>query len=271
MPQSAQFLICPPTAIRIEDGDSPFDDGVRQPLPDVVRSEWARVLAWMVHEARARVATLYPDTQSPHLWTTARAGLVHQGIAIPASPREEFRRQQIPRFVRAFTDAGCIVEPLPESVAFAGAVDVQMDDEGVLWVAYGPSTDASVPWELADRLGGEIRSLTLASRRYGFLERTLRVLPGRRLLWYPPGFDPASADAIRSAFPASRRKEIETAEADNLACASVIHGNHLLMPAASPTTLAWLKDQGFVPTVVALPEMRFYGASASTIVLRLDE
>lgn len=268
--QPAQFLISPPTAIRVEDGDSPFDDGMRQPVPDAVGAEWARVLEWLVHEARARVATLYPDPQWPHLWATARGGLVRHGIAIPANPREEFRLRQTPRFVRTFTDAGFIVEPLPDSVVFAGSVDVQIDADGVLWVAYGPGTDASAPWELADRLGGEIRSLTLASRRYGFLERCFRILPGRRLLWYPPGFDGPSGDAIRSAFPASHRREIEPGEADLLACAALVHGNQLVMPAASPTTIAWLKDQGVLPTIVPLPELRFLGASASTMVLGLD-
>jgi len=267
--EPAQFLVCPPTAIRIVNEDSPFDDGERDPVPDAVRSEWARVLEWLVHEASARIATLESDPEFPHLWATARGGLIRQGIAIPASPKEELRRRQTPRFVRRFTEAGFIVEPLPDSVVFAGSVDVQPDDDGVLWVAYGPGSDASVPWELADRLGGEVRSLTLASRRYGFLERCFRLLPGRRLLWYPPGFDGPTGDAIRSAFPASHRREIVPGEADLLACASVVIGQRILMPAASPTTLAWLKDQGFLPAIVPLPKLRFFGGSASTLLLGL--
>ncbi len=261
--------MCPPTVVRADDDDPPLNPGLDAD-PIATRAQWGSVLRWLVHDAGGKVATFETDDNSPFAWQASRGGLVRNGIAVPANSPSHWRSNQQSGTVRSFESAGFIVEPLPPDRRFAGAADAQFDDAGVLWVAYGPHTDAAVPWALSDRLGGEIRSLTLATRRFGLLERCFRILPGRRLLWHPPGFDPVAADAIRSEFPASHRREVEMSEAENGACCALVHGRRILLADGSAGTRSWLLDQGLLPEVVRVPDLVYYGAGPGSTALSLD-
>ncbi|MFM7321028.1 MAG: hypothetical protein ACKO5K_05825 [Armatimonadota bacterium] len=268
--EKAEFLVCPPHHLAPVDGASAWDDGRTSPDISGAYFEWGSFLQRLTREAGRRVAQVDAVRGAPLMAMASRAGLIRNGIAVPSSHRETWRDREAPVFRDTFMSAGFIVENLPEGVVFAGAADACFDESGTLWVAYGPDTAQDAHWALADIFGCEMRSLTMASRRFGNLERAFLPLPGGRLLWYPQGFSPQSAESIRTLIPESRRYAVGEAEANLLACASLVAGRHILMPFAMDPTMQWLRDNGFQPEIVPIGHWRFFGAGASSLVLRLD-
>ncbi len=270
MSEKAEFLVCPPQFLGPVDGTSAWDDGRTNPDISGAFFEWGGFLQRLSREAARRVAQVEPVRGAPLMAMASRAGLVRNGIAVASSTRESWRDREASVYRDTFMRAGFIVETLPENLTFAGAADAVFDESGTLWVAYGPDTCRDAHWALADVFGCEMRSLTMSSRRYGNLERAFLPLPGGRVLWYPNGFAPESAESIRALVPESRRFAVGEVEANLLACASLVAGRHVLMPFAVDPTMQWLRDQGFLPEIVPLGHWRFFGAGCSSLVLRLD-
>ena len=199
---------------------------------------------------------------------TANAGIVRDGMAVPARFRFPERAGEEAFFIGWFASQGFRVVPVGASQEGAG--DFLFLGER-LFGAYGFRTDVSAHAEVARALGVEVASLALADPRFYHLDTCFCPLPRGRLLWHPPAFAPESQAVVEACVPSESRFAVDDADAAGFACNAVAVAGHVVANRLGEEVQAWLRSRGFEPHVVPLGEFMKAGGAAKCLTLRVDD
>jgi lysine-ketoglutarate reductase/saccharopine dehydrogenase-like protein (TIGR00300 family) len=269
-PSRPRFLLCAPTHYAVEYVINPWMDGnVGRVQRDQALRQWERL-----HEEisrRAEVLLAEPRAGLPDMAFAANAGLVADGVFVPARFAHPQRHAETAQFSAVAERLGLHVSPLRTQAAFEGEGDALFQPgQGLLWAAYGVRTHLEAHRDLAELFGVEVLSLRIVDARFYHLDTCFAPLPDGAVLWYPPAFDRASQDLVRSRVPAQRRHEVEAEDALGFACNAVVAGDAVLMSRAGDGLRHWLQARGLEPVVVPMSEFILAGGAAKCLSLRLD-
>jgi len=261
-------LMCPPDFFGVSYVINPWMEGQQgHTEAAVARAQWKALLGEVAR--RANVSLIAPQPGLPDLVFTANAGLVLDGRVLLSRFRRAQRRGEEALFRAWFQKAGYPVFPTPAGLAFEGAGDALVDEEGKIWLGHGFRSDEAMAPALARMFSRETIPLRLVDPRFYHLDTCFCPLPGGDLLYYPDAFDPDSRAIIEARVAPEQRIAAEEADALKFCCNAVALGKTLLLNDASPPLRESLRARGLA--LVALPLTQFIkaGGAAKCLTLRI--
>ena len=238
-------------------------------------SEWAALHGTLASHG-ARIELVPPAPDLPDLVFTANAAVVLDRRVLLARFRHPERRREEPHFAAAFRSLqarGLVddVLQLPESLVLEGAGDCVFDQaRELLWLGYGPRSDAAAAAAVEDLLGCEAVALELADRRFYHMDTALAPLPGGEVMYLPAAFTAAGRAAIHERVARHARIELGIADGCRLAANAVCLGRNLVMSACSARLRGTLEERGYAVVTTPLPSFLRSGGAAFCLTLRLD-
>lgn len=270
MEDGTRWLVCPPRFYRVDYVINPWMTGnVGRVRGERAAAQWEALVEALAR--RAAVERIEPDPALPDMVFTANAGLLLDGLFVPARFRFRERRGEEPRFEAWAREAGYRITPLPDGITFEGEGDALLQPgEPLLWGGYGVRTSLAAYREVAPLLDLEVVPLHLIDERFYHLDTCFCPLPGGGALYYPGAFDAASLEEIRRRVPTGRRMEVGRADALGFACNAIVAGDALLTHSASEELGRELRRFGLELVRVRLDEFLMAGGGAKCLALDLS-
>jgi len=264
-----KFLVCPPRFYRIEYVINPWMEGnIGRTDLDAAMRQWEGLRSEL--GARAALEVVEHVAGLPDMPFTANAGLVHDGIFVPARFRFPQRQPEVAHFAEWFRRARHRVVELPGQVTFEGEGDALFQPgERLVWGGYGVRTSLLAHRHLADLLDVEVVPLRLVDERFYHLDTCFCPLPGGRVVYYPEAFDRASHETIVARVGAEKRFAVDATDALNFACNAVVTGGAFITNFAGAALRERLGDWGYEVVVCPLSQFILAGGAAKCLVLHL--
>ncbi|RKE17491.1 dimethylargininase [Streptomyces sp. TLI_171] len=259
-----RYLLCPPEHFAVEYAINPWMDPAR-PVDRVAALRQWRELAAVLRGLGHRVELLDPEPGLPDMVFTANGATVVAGRVLVANFRHPQRAGESAAHRRWFAGARF------RQVRTAAEVN---EGEGDLLVA-GPRilaasgfrTTPAAHREAQRVLGLPVVTLQLTDPRFYHLDTALAVLDESRVMYYPDAFSPASRRLLRRLYPDAILADARDAAAFGLNAVS--DGRHVVLPDGARGLARQLREAGYTPTPVALPELQKAGGGPKCCVLEL--
>ncbi len=265
------ILMCPPRYYGVDYVINPWMQGqLGRTDSALAQRQWDGLR--QVISGAAEVALVEAQPGLPDMVFTANAGMVRGNVVVLSRFRAPERRREEPVFRDWFERNGYAIAPWPDNVCFEGAGDALFDrGENLLWSGWGYRSDVAAARLLGEVFACEAIPLHLVDPRFYHLDTCLCPLAGGWLLYYPPAFDAASADAIARRVPAEKRIAVSEADALQFACNAVDLDGRVIMNGASAALRTRLRAAGFTPVLTPLAEFLKAGGTAKCLTLKLYE
>ena len=269
-----RVLVCPPTHFGVEYVINPWMAGnVGAVSSAVACRQWDALIE--ILDAHAEVTAIEPVPGLPDMCFAANGGLVLDGTFVPSTFSVAQREPERPLYTRWATEAGFEIADVDPDLAFEGEGDAlwwpQGGSEPLLWAGYGVRTSLESHRALAEHLRVRVVSLRLVDPRFYHLDTCFVPLPGGRVIYYAPAFDPQSQRLIQSQVPPESRIEVEEEDAFGFACNAVRVDNTLITSHASTALRRRLEAWGFAVVTTPLSEFIKAGGAAKCLTLLLDQ
>jgi len=268
--------MCAPDFFGVNYVINPWMEGqINQVSRIVAAQQWSAYVA-ALQAAGAEIKFITPQPGLPDFVFTANAGIVRSGKFITARFRFPERQGEEPLFSSWFVENGFTVLPWPQDVFCEGAgtaLFVLDDDDrqtDTIVVAKDFRSDAAAADYIGNLLSVKVARVELCDPRFYHLDTCFCPLPGRRAIWYPPAFTPASQATVRNLFAADKLFAVGDQAAEGFACNAVYANGHVFMNTADNALLEWLLAQKFTPVVMPLWEFLKAGGAAKCLTIRLD-
>jgi N-dimethylarginine dimethylaminohydrolase len=197
---------------------------------------------------------------------TANAGVVRNGVFVPARFRHPERQPESAFDVAWFTAHGYAVRDLPDDVFHEGAGDA-LGFGDVLFSGYRFRSDAAAHGALGAILGVEVLPVELVDDALYHFDLTFCALDERRAIVAPSGWDAYGARLVASHVPEPLVLEPEEARAF---CAnSVVVGDVVIMAACPARIGRALEAWGFTVEVCDVSEFLKAGGACKCLTLAL--
>lgn len=266
--------MCTPEYFGVEYVINPWMEGkLGGVIGGTAREQWSYLHGVLTTVLGADTVQVPPQPGLPDIVFTANAGLVRDGVAVPARFRHPERQGEEPFYRASLQEAGYAIRDLPEGIAFEGAGDA-LFYEGetltpLLFAAHGYRTDIESHPFLAEAFSAEVVSLHLVDPRFYHLDTCFCPLPGGYVLWYPSAFDGESQAKVVARVPAQKLYAVSDTDATAFACNAVGIGEYIVMNAATSTLRDQLLAWGFTTYLTPLSEFMKAGGSSKCLTLRL--
>lgn len=251
MPLPARLLMCPPEYFDIVDVKNPFMEGH---MGDVnftaVEEQWNAVRNGF-EQAGATVELIDPLENCEDMVFCANqtlAGLDDEGnrLCILSQMTHESRQREVPAFGRWFEGNEYQVVHLPGDERFEGSGDALWHPgRGLLWGGYGHRTEPEAYEAVGELFDVPVLRLRLISDTFYHLDTSFCAIDEKTVLIYPPAFEAAGLELIRSVF--ENVIECPPSEAlDGMACnATAIGGRHVVIQRGNTQTVKLLRDRNY--------------------------
>jgi N-dimethylarginine dimethylaminohydrolase len=217
----------------------------------------------------AEVRLQPPAPGLPDLVFTANAGLVLDGVAVPARFRHDERGGEEPLGRAWFAAQGLEVRELPGAHPFEGAGDAMpAGPDGVVLAGYRWRTSIAAHAPLARVLGRPVRSVALADPRFYHLDLALLPLGARRALAVGAAFDGYSRRVVAAVVP--EVEELTLDEGLAFVANAVVVGDAVVLHRCPPRVGRVLAAWGYDAVEAPVDEFLKAGGSCRCLTLRLS-
>ncbi|HEY3489092.1 MAG TPA: hypothetical protein VGK27_03095 [Candidatus Deferrimicrobiaceae bacterium] len=262
-----RILMCPPDHFGIEYEINPWMSRSRGVNASEARHQWESLFDLLKSRLGFAISVLPPEPGLPDLVFTANAGLVKDGLFIPAVFRHKERQGESAVFRRWFEAQGYEVRPLPADFHFEGEGDFLRAGPN-LFAGYRIRTDIRAHAMVGDILGERVLSVELTDPRFYHLDTCFCPLAPDSAIWHPPAFDRYA----RAVFEAHVPNLIEVAlpDAMRFACNAVVDGKKIVLNTGCGRLGSTLSAGGYEVVETPLSEFIKAGGAAKCLVLFLD-
>jgi len=266
----ARYLMCPPTYFTVSYEINPWMDTSVPVDQAAAMAEWQRLRD--VHlDLGHTVELVDPLPGMPDMVYAANGATVVDGVAYGARFSHEERAAEGPAYLDRLAELG--FQPHEAAETNEGEGDLLLVGERLL-AGTGLRTSRAAHAEAATVLGREAVTLELVDPRFYHLDTALMVLRGGDggaavdVAYLPAAFSGPSQERLRELFPDALLATEEDAAV--LGLNAVSDGEHVVMSARAPRLADALRERGYAPVPVDLPELLLGGGGAKccTLVLR---
>ena len=217
----------------------------------------------------AEVRLQPPAPGLPDLVFTANAGLVLEGVVVPARFRHPERRGEEAVDRAWFAAQGLEVRELPGPHPFEGAGDAMpAGPVGVVLAGYRWRTGIGAHVELARALGRPVRSLALTDPRFYHLDLALLPLGPRRALAVGAAFDAYARRVVGAVVP--EVEELSLDEGLAFVANAVVVGDAVVVHRCPPRVGRLLAAWGYEAVESPVDEYLKAGGSCRCLTLGLS-
>lgn len=274
------IMMCPPdhftVQYRINPWMQPEEWSKRGPeLLAQAQQGWHRLVGTL-KDLGAEIVIQPAQAGVPDLVFTANAAVVLDGTAVLARFRHPERIKEEPHnkaFFEQLQKQGKVqrVVELPDGITVEGAGDAVWDGHReIMWVGYGPRSDARGAGAIGDALKVRVETLELVNPRYYHLDTCLAVLDGGHIMYVPEAFSPAGLKLIHDHIPESLRIAVRSEDAEQLAVNAVCLNKTVVLSHCSAPTRASLEKAGYKVHEANISQFGMSGGSVCCLTLRLE-
>jgi N-dimethylarginine dimethylaminohydrolase len=260
--------MCPPEHFAVSYAINPWMD-LTVPVDRAAAVRQWEALRRTYLDLGHEVEVIAAEPGLPDMVFAANGGLVVDGRAFGARFTYEQRQAEGPAYQRWFqhaVSAGALTEAVVPGHTNEGEGDFLTVGEKIL-AGYGFRTDPAAHDEVQEMFGIPVISLRLIDPRYYHLDTALAVLDHATVAYYPNAFSEASRAVLASLFPDAIIASGEDAAV--LGLNAVSDGHNVVLSAQAVGLASTLRERGFNPIGVNLPELRKAGGSVKCCTLEL--
>ncbi|WP_156727705.1 dimethylargininase [Streptomyces apocyni] len=261
---SRRLLMCSPRYFDVTYSINPWMDPAKPVDAGAARLQWEQLRDLYVSLGHT-VELIEPDEDLPDMVFAANGATVVDGKVLGSRFRHLERTAEGPAYLRWFTDNGFPDVLWPEYVN-EGAGDYLLAGRTLL-AGTGFRTDPRSHAEAQEFFGVPVVGLTLVDPRYYHLDTALCVLAPGEVMYNPAAFSPGSRAVLREMFPDAILAGAEDAAVFGLNAFS--DGRNVILPEAALSLAARLRERGFNPLGMDLPELLKAGGGAKCCTLEL--
>jgi N-dimethylarginine dimethylaminohydrolase len=262
-----KLLMCPPDYFSVVYEINPFMHQEITVDHERAKQQWED-LRVTLERGGAEVVIQDPQPNHPDLVFTANAGLVVDGIAVPARFLHPERKGEEEHDREWFASHGFEVRELPGDAAFEGAGDAfPAGPAGAILAGYRWRSSIESHRLLADALHRPVRSLTVTEPRLYHLDLALLPVGQDKALAVGAGFDRHGATLIRTTVP--EVEELTLEEGLEFCANAVVVGEAVVMHRCPPRVGRILERWGYSPVESPVSEFLKAGGSCRCLTLRL--
>jgi N-dimethylarginine dimethylaminohydrolase len=278
--QRPHFLMTDPADFEVRYRINPWmrpDAWRADPAGGLARAREASAALRQALEAEGAEVEMIPAVPGlPDLVFPANAGVVLDGVVLPARFRHPERRGEEAPFRAAFAalrDRGVVrkIVDLPPGMFQEGAGDAIWDQgRGHFWSGWGPRSDRAASRAVAAAFGRTVVPLELATPQFYHLDTCFCPLGGGEVLYYPPAFTAEGLAVIRRHVAPDLRLEAGPDDAAAFCVNAVNIGRTIVMARPPQTLRRRLEGRGYKVVAVDLAPFMLSGGGAYCMTLRLD-
>lgn len=276
----ARYLMCPPTYFTVSYEINPWMNASVPVDPAAAMSQWSRLRDVHVDLGHS-VELIEPLPGMPDMVYAANGATVVDGVAYGARFAHDERAAEGPAYLTRLAELG--LRPHEAAETNEGEGDLLLAGD-VLLAGTGLRTSRAAHAEASAVLGRDVVTLELVDPRFYHLDTALTVLRGSAaadgvraadgagpvvdVAYFPGAFSAASRERLRELFPDALLASEEDAAV--LGLNAVSDGEHVVLASAAKHLAGALRERGYTPVPVDLPELLRGGGGAKccTLVLR---
>lgn len=263
-----RILMCPPDYFAVQYEINPWMN-VRVAVDHNLACQQWQNLYQTIAQICPNIGLLIPRPGLPDL-VFCDAGFLYKNVFIPSCFRYPERQPEAEVFADWFAQNGYEIRRIAPTYYFEGHGDTLWVDAGVVYCGYGfrsqKSTFEHIRHCLADVGEFGMKLVRLTDPRFYHLDTCFTPLNRNLALIYQPAVDDDSFRMLAQDF-----ELLTVTEADALAfaCNSIVLGQHLIMPAASPALQDRLQTKGFQVHIVPVGEFMKAGGACKCLAMPL--
>ncbi|MGI9610956.1 MAG: dimethylarginine dimethylaminohydrolase family protein [Acidimicrobiia bacterium] len=259
------YLMCPPDHFTVEYAINPWMTTEEPVDLPAARHQWDGVVN-AIEEAGGVVSTIEPDPDLPDMVFTANAGIMADGVFAPARMRFPERAGE-PRLAAEWAVAAGYDVAEIKVDTFEGMGDA-LPFRDMLIAGYGQRTKLDAWSQLSAGLGWDYTPIELRDPRFYHIDIVFSPLNDRSALVAPAGLTDAGLRTIKSIVPDPILLTDE--EAMQFSANSIVVGETVISPAASPRIRRELERRGFNSIIAPVGEFLKAGGAVRCLTLPLD-
>jgi N-dimethylarginine dimethylaminohydrolase len=257
------YVMTPPRFFAVDYAINPWMDTTTPVDASAAVAQWQRLYDLYLDLGHS-VDLVDPVPGLPDMVFAANGGLIIDGTAAVARFKYAERKQESAAYAAWLSSQGLL--PRQTRHVNEGQGDLLPVGDDIL-AGYGFRTDLRAHGEIAGIFGRRVISLELIDPRFYHLDTALTVLDDSTIAYYPPAFSYVSRAHLETLFPDAI--VVETADAYAFGLNAVSDGRHVVHPAAAVGFARQLRDAGFEPIGVELPELLKGGGSIKCCTLEV--
>jgi N-dimethylarginine dimethylaminohydrolase len=257
------YVMTPPRFFAVNYAINPWMDTTTPVDASAAVAQWQRLYDLYLDLGHS-VDLVDPVPGLPDMVFAANGGLIIDGTAAVARFKYAERKQESAAYAAWLSSQGLL--PRQTRHVNEGQGDLLPVGDDIL-AGYGFRTDLRAHGEIAGIFGRRVISLELIDPRFYHLDTALTVLDDSTIAYYPPAFSYVSRAHLETLFPDAI--VVETADAYAFGLNAVSDGRHVVHPAAAVGFARQLRDAGFEPIGVELPELLKGGGSIKCCTLEV--
>ncbi|MCP3977445.1 MAG: amidinotransferase [bacterium] len=259
------YLMCPPDHFTVEYAINPWMTADEPVDPKAARDQWGGLVG-AIETAGGKVSTITPDPDLPDMVFTANAGIMADGVFAPARMRFAERAREPQLAAQWAAGAGYEVAEVG-AATFEGMGDA-LPFRDRLIAGYGQRTKLRAWSELSENLGWDFTPIELRDPRFYHIDIVFSPLNDRSALVAPSGLTSAGLRTIKSVVPDPIL--LTDDEAQSFSANSIVVGETVISPAASPRLRRELERRGFTSVIAPVDEFLKAGGAVRCLTLPLD-
>jgi N-dimethylarginine dimethylaminohydrolase len=257
------YVMTPPQFFAVDYAINPWMDTTTPVDASAALAQWQQ-LQDVYLELGHSVELVDPVPGLPDMVYAANGGLIIDGTAAVARFKYAERKQESAAYSAWLSSQG--FHPRQTRHVNEGQGDLLPVGDDIL-AGYGFRTDLRAHGEIAGIFDRRVISLELIDPRFYHLDTALTVLDDSTIAYYPPAFSYVSRAHLETLFPDAI--VVDTADAYAFGLNAVSDGRHVTHPAAAAGFARQLRDAGFEPIGVELPELLKGGGSVKCCTLEV--
>ncbi len=257
------YVMTPPRFFAVNYAINPWMDTTTPVEASAAVAQWQRLYDLYLDLGHS-VDLVDPVPGLPDMVFAANGGLIIDGTAAVARFKYAERKPESAVYAAWLSSQGLL--PRQTRHVNEGQGDLLPVGDDIL-AGYGFRTDLRAHGEIAGIFDRRVVSLELIDPRFYHLDTALTVLDDSTIAYYPPAFSYVSRAHLETLFPDAI--VVETADAYAFGLNAVSDGRHVIHPAAAVGFARQLRDAGFEPIGVELPELLKGGGSVKCCTLEV--
>jgi N-dimethylarginine dimethylaminohydrolase len=257
------YVMTPPRFFAVNYAINPWMDTTTPVDASAAVAQWQQLYDLYLDLGHS-VDLVDPVPGLPDMVFAANGGLIIDGTAAVARFKYAERKQESAAYAAWLSSQG--LRPRHTRHVNEGQGDLLPVGDDIL-AGYGFRTDLRAHGEIAGIFDRRVISLELIDPRFYHLDTALTVLDDSTIAYYPPAFSYVSRAHLETLFPDAIL--VDSADAYAFGLNAVSDGRRVIHPAAAVGFARQLRDAGFEPIGVELPELLKGGGSVKCCTLEV--
>lgn len=257
------YVMTPPRFFAVDYAINPWMDTTNPVDRSAALAQWQH-LHDVYLELGHSVDLVDPVPGLPDMVYAANGGLIIDGTAVVACFKYIQRQQESVAYGDWLQSRG--FKPVRAQHVNEGQGDL-LPIGDIILAGHGFRTSLRAHSEVAGIFDRRVISLELVDPRFYHLDTALTVLDDATVAYYPPAFSYVSRAHLETLFPDAIT--VDSADAYAFGLNAVSDGRHVVLPAAAAGFAQQLRDAGFEPIGVDMPELLKGGGSVKCCTLEI--